>query len=84
MAIHSAVCYRGQYEQFEHTNDRHLAILRRKRKPRPASPEIDRRAEKPFNGETASRLVSDPYSTTGGKILTTASLRDDPLAQLYA
>ena len=56
---------------------------RRKRKPRPA-PEIDRRAEAPFNGETANRLVSDTYSTTGGKILTTASLRDDPLGRLHA
>ena len=29
-------------------------------------------------------MVADPYSTTGGKIAVTASLRDDPLGKLYA
>jgi hypothetical protein len=28
--------------------------------------------------------VPDPYSTTGGQILVTASLRDDPLGRLFA
>jgi hypothetical protein len=51
---------------------------------RAPSPEIDRRAEAPFNGDTATRLVADPYPTTGGKIAVTASLRDDPLGQLFA
>jgi hypothetical protein len=56
----------------------------RRRSKREIRPEIDRRAEHPFNGDTATRLVTDPYSTTGGKIAVTASLRDDPLGKLYA
>jgi hypothetical protein len=36
----------------------------------------------PFNGETVDRTVADPYSKTGGKIVVTASLRDDPLGRL--
>ena len=56
----------------------------RRRRKREIRPEIDRRAEHPFNGDTATRLVTDPYSTTGGKIAVTASLRDDPLGKLYA
>jgi hypothetical protein len=31
----------------------------------------------------ATRTVDDPFSTTGGKIVVTASLRDDPLGRLY-
>jgi hypothetical protein len=57
---------------------------KRRRRKRETRPEIDRRAERPFNGDTATRLVADPYSTTGGKIAVTASLRDDPLGKLYA
>jgi hypothetical protein len=48
---------------------------------------IDRRVDKhdkPFNGKTANRSVADPYSTTGGRITVTASLRDDPLGRLHA
>jgi hypothetical protein len=56
----------------------------RRRRKREIRPEIDRRADRPFNGDTATRLVADPYSTTGGKIAVTASLRDDPLGKLYA
>ena len=57
---------------------------KRRRRKREIGPEFDRRAERPFNGDTATRLVADPYSTTGGKIAVTASLRDDPLGKLYA
>jgi hypothetical protein len=57
---------------------------KRRRRKREIGPEIDRRAERPFNGDTATRLVADPYSTTGCKIAVTASLRDDPLGKLYA
>jgi hypothetical protein len=56
----------------------------RRRRKREIRLEIDRRADRPFNGDTATRLVADPYSTTGGKIAVTASLRDDPLGKLYA
>jgi hypothetical protein len=56
----------------------------RRRRKRGIRLEIDRRADRPFNGDTATRLVADPYSTTGGKIAVTASLRDDPLGKLYA
>lgn len=48
---------------------------------------IDRRVhkiDKPLNAKTTSRTVADPYSTTGGKIVVTASLRDDPLGRLHA
>jgi hypothetical protein len=37
----------------------------------------------PFNGEMVDRSVPDPYSSTGGKIVVTASVRDDPFAQTY-
>jgi hypothetical protein len=57
---------------------------KRRRRKREIGPEIDRRAERPFNGDTATRLVADPYSTTGGKIAVTASLRDDALGALHA
>jgi hypothetical protein len=57
---------------------------KRRRRKREIRPEIDRRTSVPFNGETVDRVVADPYSTTGGKIAVTASLRDDPLGRLYA
>jgi hypothetical protein len=60
-----------------------IASKRRRRK-REVRPELDRRSAAPFNAETAERAVPDPYSTTGGKIVVTASLRDDPLGQFYA
>jgi hypothetical protein len=61
-----------------------VTISKRRRRKREIRPEIDRRTSAPFNGETADRTVPDPYSTTGGKIVATASLRDDPLGRLYA
>lgn len=50
---------------------------------------IDRRVDKsalPFGskGKLTTRMVADPYSDTGGSIVVTASLRDDPLARLFA
>lgn len=48
---------------------------------------IDRRVDKrdrQINAKTTTRTVADPYSTTGGKIQVTASLRDDPLGRLHA
>jgi hypothetical protein len=57
---------------------------KRRRRKREVRPDIDRRTAAPFNAETVDRMVADPYSTTGGKIAVTASLRDDPLGKLYA
>lgn len=57
---------------------------KRRRRKREIRPDIDRRTAAPFNAETVDRMVPDPYSTTGGKIAVTASLRDDPLGRLYA
>jgi hypothetical protein len=57
---------------------------KRRRRKREIRPDIDRRTSAPFNAETVDRLVPDPYSKSGGKIVVTASLRDDPLGQLYA
>jgi hypothetical protein len=57
---------------------------KRRRRKREIRPDIDRRTAAPFNAETVDRIVPDPYSSTGGKIVVTASIRDDPLGQLYA
>jgi hypothetical protein len=57
---------------------------KRRRRKREIRPDIDRRTAAPFNAETVDRIVPDPYSSTGGKIVVTASLRDDALGQLYA
>jgi hypothetical protein len=61
-----------------------VSTSKRRRRKREIRPDIDRRASAPFNAEVTSRTVPDPYSTTGGKIVVTATLRDDPLGQLYA
>jgi hypothetical protein len=58
-----------------------VTTSKRRRRKREIRPDIDRRTSAPFNGETAERMVADPYSTTGGKIVVTASLRDDPLGR---
>lgn len=50
-------------------------------------PAVDRKVDKgalPFNAKTSTRTVADPFSTTGGMIEVTSSLRDDPLLRMYA
>jgi hypothetical protein len=61
-----------------------VTTSKRRRRKREIRPEIDRRTSAPFNGDTVERIVSDPYSSTGGKIVVTASIRDDPLGRLHA
>jgi hypothetical protein len=61
-----------------------ISAGKRRRGKREIRPEFDRRTSAPFNGETVDRTVLDPYSPTVGKIVVTASLRDDPLGKLYA
>jgi hypothetical protein len=61
-----------------------ISTSKRRRRKREISPDIDRRTAAPFNAETVDRMVADPYSTTGGKVAVTASLRDDPLGRLFA
>lgn len=59
----------------------------KKRKPGIIPIAVDRRVDKrdkAINARTTTRTVADPYSTTGGVIQVTASLRDDPLGRLYA
>jgi Domain of unknown function (DUF6456) len=43
---------------------------------------IDKK-DTPFNAKTATRQVPDPWSSDGGKITVTASMRDDPLSRLH-
>jgi hypothetical protein len=61
-----------------------ISASKRRRRKREIRPDVDRRTAAPFNAETVDRTVPDPYSTTGGKIVVTASLRDDALGALYA
>jgi hypothetical protein len=37
-----------------------------------------------FNAKTTTRTVDDPYSTTGGKLTVTASVRNDTIGRMYA
>jgi hypothetical protein len=78
------LCYEAFMEGLVSETLIDISAGKRRHRRRAPSPEIDRRAEAPFNGDTATRLVADPYPTTGGKIAVTASLRDDPLGQLFA
>lgn len=61
--------------------------MTKRRKPGVIPIAIDRRVDKrdkAINARTTTRIVADPYSTTGGTIAVTASLRDDPLGRLHA